>query len=109
MLASRCSPAGDDRRQASIDSGRQRLTPIEAQAVAQAALFATFRLQVEHGHLTRAGLLALHARLAEYSNEFIPGVGLEAMRLAVDDALDVDQTDAIDDDPRGLLPPDQRD
>ena len=85
------------------------LTPAEAGAIAQAALFVTFRQQVEHGHLTRIGLLALHSRLADYSHEFAPGVELESMRLLVSDALDVDQTDAIEDDPRGLLPPEQRD
>jgi hypothetical protein len=83
--------------------------PVRAQAIAQAALFATFRALVEHGHLTRAGLLALHSRVADYSNEFLPGVDVERMRLLVDDALDVDATDAIEDDASSLLPPDQRD
>jgi hypothetical protein len=64
-------------------------------------LFREWLGQVQVGHLTREGLLALHVRLASYSHEFAPGADLEAMRLAVDDALGVDPLLQVPDYPPG--------
>jgi hypothetical protein len=84
------------------------LTPAECARVARVALFATFAAQVERGHLTRIGLLALRSRLdSECSHEFEPGPDLDGLALAVNDALGVPVE--VEDDPSGLLPPDQRD
>jgi hypothetical protein len=85
------------------------ITPIEAQRAAQAAIFREMLLLIEAKLATREILRYWHTRLTVGASEFIPGVDLGRVRLMVDDALGIDITDAIDDDPRGLLPPDQRD
>ena len=66
---------------------------VEVQRVAAAALFTCWQWQIEHGHLTRAGLLALRGRLDEGSNEFVAGDDVLTMRLLVADALGVDSAD----------------
>jgi hypothetical protein len=75
------------------------MTPIEAQRVAQAAIFREWAGLIEHGLATREILRHWHTRLADYSHEFVDGVDVEQMRLLVDDQLGVDQTDVLPDFP----------
>jgi hypothetical protein len=74
-------------------------TPAVAGRVAQVVLFGEWMRLIEHGWLPREALLSLRARLL-VPGEFAAGPDLEAMRLAVADALGV--AVEIPDDASGL-------
>jgi hypothetical protein len=74
-------------------------TPLEAQRIAQAAIFREWAGLIEAKLVTREILRHWHSRLADYSSEFEPGVDLEQMRLLVDDQLGIDQSDVLPDFP----------
>jgi hypothetical protein len=80
-------------------------TPEECQRIAQAAVLREWAALIESGLATREILRHWHSRLADYSNEFEPGVAVEQMRLLVDDRLGVDQSDLLPDFPPDELPP----
>jgi hypothetical protein len=69
----------------------------ESQRVAQTALFSCWWWQIENGHLTRTGLLALRSRLDPVSGEFIVGPDVEQLRALVDQALGADVAQIPDD------------
>jgi hypothetical protein len=62
-------------------------TPQLAGRVARVALFTEWHRQLDGGHLTRDGLIALRHRLAPWSGEFEPGPDLDLLRLDAAAAL----------------------
>ena len=60
-------------------------TPEVAGRVQRLVAFDIFRGQITEGHLTRAGLLAVRARLD--SGEYDPGPDRELLQLDLDDAI----------------------
>jgi hypothetical protein len=89
-------------------------TPALAGRVARMALFDCWSWQLEGGHLSRKGLLAVRGRLDETSGEFAPGPDLDLLRLVAADALaadlgvdaaDLPGAEVVPDSPEDMPPP----
>ncbi len=74
--------------------------------IARVVLFTEWRRQVEAGHLTRDGLIAVWGRLDPQGNEFFPGEDLDEMRWLLASALGIEPGDRPDAEPPPDYPPD---
>ena len=74
--------------------------------VAREALFDCWRVQLDGGHLTREGLMAIRARLDATTCEFAPGPDLDLLSLDVDAAVAESYGAPLEDMPGRELPED---